>query len=543
MKIIARNRVVSLLSFGALALSIGILASNAHADDQANAGRTILQQRCYKCHGDGGHFSGKFNLDDSVQTLVDKGILVYGDPEHSLLYQKVRDQDMPADGNYLNASELGLVSTWIQSLKPADQAPTTDASVMNDDQVVDTIKKFLSSSNEGGNYRIFSLVDLARQGKGNDELQIYRQALAKTINTLSLKKALVKPVAIDPGHLLLAVNIKDLGWDPQIWTADFAQVGCGEISSRIDFFTRFHEIDSDSYETLDNFNATLKKALSSCKTGDTSFLSSDESELLRDDSNSRNATRRDDINFCDNIAIESAVSFSVVERKYQDLDLNDCSVMPVDAFIVLGTRQQTYNDLVIAQLTGNRGNTIDGLLKSGFNQSNRGFDSLGLQSSGVALHNRVILRKKDFPGYFWSSRDFASDLDKDDLSRHPNAHQDAGEFIFSLPNGMQGYLLADSGDNLIAQAQTAIAVNPIRIDQIVSRPDSCIQCHGNIGIIPKGSSEVMPHGFSDFNDVKPFFTTDSNNYQAALKQIEAYRTDSIEPITYVLKNILSHDYK
>jgi mono/diheme cytochrome c family protein len=118
-----------------LVLATLALANGAYADDQANAGRTILQQRCYKCHGDGGHFSGKFNLDDSVQTMVDKGILVYGDPEHSLLYQKVRDQDMPADGNYLNSSELGLVSTWIQSLKPADVAPTEDALAMSDDQV------------------------------------------------------------------------------------------------------------------------------------------------------------------------------------------------------------------------------------------------------------------------------------------------------------------------------------------------------------------------------------------------------------------------
>jgi hypothetical protein len=223
----------------------------------------------------------------------------------------------------------------------------------------------LSSSNEGGNYRIFSLVDLARQGKSADELQIYRQALAKTINTLSLKKTLVKPVAIDPGHLLLAVNIKDLGWDPQIWTNDFAQAGCGEISSRVDFFTRFHEIESDdTYNTLNNLNATLKKALTSCKTGDTSLLSFDESEWEFESSSKQNR-RRDDISSCDNIAIESSVSFSVVERKYKDLDLNDCSVMPVDAFIVLGTRQQTYNDLVIGQLTGNRGNTIDGLLKAG----------------------------------------------------------------------------------------------------------------------------------------------------------------------------------
>ncbi len=54
---------------------------------------------------------------------------------------------------------------------------------------------------------------------------------------------------------------------------------------------------------------------------------------------------------------------------------------------------------------------------------------------------------------------------------------------------------------------------------------------------------AIQHGFSDFNDVKPFFAPDSNNYQAALKQISAFRTDSVEPVTYVLRNILSYDYK
>ncbi len=79
-----------------------------------------------------------------------------------------------------------------------------------------------------------------------------------------------------------------------------------------------------------------------------------------------------------------------------------------------------------------------------------------MQTSGVSRNNRVIERH-EIPGSrcrgYWLSYDFASNGDpiapKDILANPLDFVQDGGEIIFTLPNGLQGYMIVGADDRCL----------------------------------------------------------------------------------------------
>jgi hypothetical protein len=120
---------------------------------------------------------------------------------------------------------------------------------------------------------------------------------------------------------------------------------------------------------------------------------------------------------------------------------------------------------------------------------------IGFRSSGVSLHNRVFERHRTRTnGYLWMSYDFDSDVDTSDIranplgptnrsNRFPHSFQNlAGEMIWSLPNGLQGYLLADANGNRLDKAVQTVVRDLRRPDGSVEDGISCLGCHGVTGM-------------------------------------------------------------
>lgn len=119
--------------------------------------------------------------------------------------------------------------------------------------------------------------------------------------------------------------------------------------------------------------------------------------------------------------------------------------------------------------------------------------SAGFVESGVSTSNRVITRHGSSYGAFWASADFASSVaDKNILERplpptsgFPEFEHasDGGEYIFSLPNGLHGYMIADSVGNRLAEAPTSIVFDRSDdFDPAVRSGRKCAKCHAQ-GII------------------------------------------------------------
>lgn len=123
----------------------------------------------------------------------------------------------------------------------------------------------------------------------------------------------------------------------------------------------------------------------------------------------------------------------------------------------------------------------------------------GFNRSGISKHNRVIERRGlRGGGYLWRSYDFRGSAGRRSIFDHPLGPggsdgflPDGGEVIFSLPNGMQGYMLVDGRGRRIDKAPTDVVFDPSRPDGAVESGISCMGCH-TLGIIDK-RDEIRPH--------------------------------------------------
>ena len=81
-------------------------------------------------------------------------------------------------------------------------------------------------------------------------------------------------------------------------------------------------------------------------------------------------------------------------------------------------------------------------------------------------------------GAYWKSYDFAGSVGTQNILTHPlNFTHDGGEVIFNLPNGLQGYYLANASGLRLDEAPINIVSNPAASDPTVRNGISCIGCH------------------------------------------------------------------
>jgi tetratricopeptide (TPR) repeat protein/mono/diheme cytochrome c family protein len=127
----------------------------------------------------------------------------------------------------------------------------------------------------------------------------------------------------------------------------------------------------------------------------------------------------------------------------------------------------------------------------------------GFNGSGVSRNNRLIERHESGAVVYWKSYDFSSNAGRHNLFAHPlgpgggdgTFQHDGGEIIFNLPNGLQGYFLADGQGRRLDKGPTAIVSDPKRPDRAVENGLSCMSCHAR-GMIEK-ADQVRGHVLSN----------------------------------------------
>jgi hypothetical protein len=117
----------------------------------------------------------------------------------------------------------------------------------------------------------------------------------------------------------------------------------------------------------------------------------------------------------------------------------------------------------------------------------------------VAKNNRVIERHDGAHGAYWRSYDFSDNTGRQNIFERPlgpapgphGFRHAGGEIIFSLPNGLQGYLLVDGDGRRVDKAPGEIVSDPKRPDRLVENGLSCHSCHVR-GLLPK-DDQVRAH--------------------------------------------------
>lgn len=106
----------------------------------------------------------------------------------------------------------------------------------------------------------------------------------------------------------------------------------------------------------------------------------------------------------------------------------------------------------------------------------------GMPSSNVSLNQRVVERhplSSGGPGaYYWKSFDYANNTQTNIIADPLSLNPDGGEIIFSLPNGLQAYMIVDKTGKRLNVAPIEIVRNRNEPDDpIVRNGRSCMSCH------------------------------------------------------------------
>lgn len=161
-------------------------------------------------------------------------------------------------------------------------------------------------------------------------------------------------------------------------------------------------------------------------------------------------------------------------------------VQPGDSFMHIVSRPPLYHDILgLPETLDQLATELDVDLSADIadeEANDQGIVARGaIYDSLVSFANRMI-EWHEVPGddeaYFWLSHDFKNSEDLRDIFAHPlDFTADGGEVIFSLPNGLQAYMIVDQLGNRIDEAPLEVVKDFENANGPVINGISCMGCH------------------------------------------------------------------
>ncbi len=395
-------------------------ASVGTAEGQALAQRAqaILKENCYRCHGKEGASEGGFNFAQDLGKLA-RTLVKPGNPAGSTLLMRLTagdDTRMPPEGESPRPapSDISTIRSWIEAGCPAP--PTSVArDFITNDQVMKWIAADVRKSGERSRryLRYFTLTHLYNAGVSDDELQTFRNAFAKLINSLSWNADLLIPQTLDPERTVFRIDMRDLNWNVHMWE---------QVEEANPYF-----LPATTPEAMAAAEATQCRA----------------------------------------------------------------PCVRVDWFVFAASKPPLYHVMLDLPETAAE---LESLLRINVaaNIDQEQAIRAAFNRSGVSQNNRLIERHKSPYGSYYKSYDFGSNVGRQNLFDYPlgpgsadsQFQHNGGELIFTLPNGLQGYLLVNGDGQRIDRGPTNIISDPKSVDKAVINGVSCMSCHYT-GMIPK----------------------------------------------------------
>lgn len=186
----------------------------------------VFDATCAQCHQTGKlnqpSPSGALgNILDLPHLARQTHLVRAGQPDASLLYQVLLDRHRPLeltpDIKWPVADDIARVRTWISELS----APTATCSQppITGDTIAAAIDAAVAAAGEAAAHemRFITLAHLANTCATPAELEGYRQAISKVLNSLSWGAQPIAPVALDEAKSVLSFKLSDIGWVDEHW--------------------------------------------------------------------------------------------------------------------------------------------------------------------------------------------------------------------------------------------------------------------------------------------------------------------------------------
>jgi len=403
------------------------------------AAENVLLANCGQCHGsqlDAEDIEAGMNYIDDIDKLVEEGKIFPLDADNSEIIDRMRLGEMPPSYSGLppvSDNDIEIVAQYINNeqfwpdVAPRGGDCTDTNETIDFDQLFDIINDDLSGEDADDqiNYRYIVLTNRFNAGVCADtSLDRDRQAINKLVNALSIDPSLTEPQEIDPDRTVYRIDLRDYQWDRAINVEG------------TDFV--------DVWEAIADANPYAVP-----------FVGDDADDAVADTGTAF------PFMFADSM-LDSA-SIGNLYYAIVDVDVN----ATIDDFIL--------NELQI--------DVAANLLESELVRA-------GTTKSRISRQDRVVERHDIGVrnGAFWQSFDFADDQNES-IFENPFAFNEGGrEAIFTLPNGLLGFIIADENGLIVEDSDILLDTNQNNFRAITSV--SCNQCHF-AGFIPV-VDEVAP---------------------------------------------------
>lgn len=397
--------------------------------EKRSAARSLLVERCAGCHT--GPNASVFDYVDDLDELVAQGKVKGGDPGGSPLYQVIQSDVMPKTTEKLSADEKLVIQGWISEC--TNPEPTLPPKQCANNKFIST-EEMLIAMHDGVTdikavdpddqkfVRYFTLTHLWNAGMCDEEIEVYRHGLAKLLNSLSNQPKIVIPAPVDPEHTIYRIDLRDYGWDAALWEL---------LVDRDPFAVQYLQDTAKSLQSLTGTLVPFQFA---------DWFVTDASQ----------APLYDQVLYERVFKIKADI-FSAVDPLSQ-FDLEEFLGVPVDANITL---EKAEDPGIVARA--------------------------GVQLSGVSNQNRVIERHAfldNFSRSYWLSYDFLENVGDSNIFYNPLDFVAAGgEIIWTLPNGLQGYMLVDAVGDRIDEGPIDVVSNKEENGTPIINGVSCMGCH------------------------------------------------------------------
>ena len=403
--------------------------ADAPSRDLAGDAHATLKKYCYRCHGVRFEVPG-YNVLDRENLVARRGegekpYIKPGDPAGSETWQRVGvDRDMPPSGPKPSDAERRLIADWIAAGASFPIIAATARATRTEKDVLTIIRDHLQRAREADrpSLRYFTLHDLHDNRTVADaDLRLARAGVAKLVNSLSWEADIVVPKAIDPDGIVLAVDLRELGWDRHdTWKSILVQYPYGL------------KHDKDRDETTRSLAAEVDS------------LAGTPVPYVRADWFVANASR-------------PPLYHSILDLPGQAAELERKLGVDVESDFLLGRLARA------------------GFAESGVSGENRVVDRHPARHG--AYWKSYDFRRSDGKGNIFQNP-LGPTFAANPFPRQAFEHA-GGEIIFNLPNGLQGYLLVDAEGRRIDVGPSDIVADSLKTAGTaeVVNALSCMSCH------------------------------------------------------------------
>jgi mono/diheme cytochrome c family protein len=402
------------------------------ADLAKAAAQNVLAANCGQCHGPAltpQQAQAGMNYIDNIDELVKTGKIIPLNAAGSRIIQRMVKGEMPpvTTGRTVSAADINIVSEYINNPRfwPDVAGQVADCSdknqVVDNDQLYQDINSDLSKEDKDDRLflRYISISNRFTAGVCADALDKDRDALSKMMNMLSIdpKVRAPEPVASNAAETLYRIDLRDFQWDRAISVNGQAF--------------------ADVWEAIAANNPYAV-------------------ELIGDDA--------------DDAKADTATAFPVM---FSD-QMMDVAIIGNLYYAIIGVDvAQPLSDFILNGLQVDLAqNTLDEeQIRAGTTQSRISRQDRLVQRDDIGIRL----------GALWQSFDF-EDNANESIFEDPFGFTPGGtEAIFTLPNGMLGFIIADANQAIVEDSDILLDTNQNNFRAVTSV--SCSNCHAT-GLIP-----------------------------------------------------------